>query len=174
MPVTPFHFGPGVLAKALVPASVSLTVFALVQVVIDCESAYYLFVVRQWPVHRWAHTFLWATLIGLAVGAAAAAAARYFSPSTRSGQGPSTRSGQGRWSSDLGVRQCIIGGVLGGASHPLLDGVMHWDIQPFKPWSTANPLLGLIGVGTLHLFCVVAGICGLILWMFRSAASSSQ
>jgi hypothetical protein len=164
MPVTPFHFGPGVLAKALLPASVSLTVFALVQVVIDLESAYYLFVVRQWPVHRWAHTFLWATVIGLAVGAAIAAAARYFSPTTSPGQG--------WWWSDLGVRQCLVGGLLGGASHPLLDGIMHWDIQPLRPWSTANPLLGLVGVGALHLFCIVAGVSGLILWMLRSLRNS--
>jgi membrane-bound metal-dependent hydrolase YbcI (DUF457 family) len=164
MPVTPFHFGPGMLAKAVAPASVSLTVFAAVQVVIDCESGYYLLVAREWPVHRWAHTFLLATLIGLAVGGVMWVAARYLSK---------TRAPGPLWS-DLGLKQCFVGGLLGGASHPFLDGIMHADIQPLRPWSTQNPLLGLVGVGALHLFCVAAGVCGVMLWIFRPAVSASR
>ena len=37
MPVTPFHLGTGLAAKSLAPRRFSLTVFTLVQVVMDCE-----------------------------------------------------------------------------------------------------------------------------------------
>lgn len=150
--------------KAVAPASVSLTVFAAVQVAIDVESGYYLFVAREWPVHRWAHTFLVAIPIGLAVGVAIWAAAHSLKKTGASGP---------PWS-DLGLKQCIVGGLLGGASHSVLDGIMHADIQPFRPWTTANPLLGLVGVGTLHLLCVAAGLCGVMLWIFRPAVSASR
>lgn len=70
MPVTPFHFGIGLLGKGLAPTRVSLSAFVASQVVIDCESAYHLFIAREWPVHRWAHTLPVAVPLAAAVGMA--------------------------------------------------------------------------------------------------------
>jgi hypothetical protein len=42
--------------------------FVVSQVVIDCETAYFLFVAQEWPFHRWAHTFLVGTPIGCLAG----------------------------------------------------------------------------------------------------------
>ncbi len=67
MPFTPFHFGPGLLAKSVLPRHYSWTAFVVSQVVIDCETLYYL-VQRAYPVHRTLHTFLGGTLAGLATG----------------------------------------------------------------------------------------------------------
>jgi membrane-bound metal-dependent hydrolase YbcI (DUF457 family) len=70
------------------------------------------------------------------------------------------------WSA-LGV---LSGGLAGGLSHPLLDGIMHADLRPFMPWSDVNPFLGLIGLAQLHLACVAAAIAGavcLTLWRRR-------
>ncbi len=64
MPVTPFHFGPGALAKAAAPKHFSLIVFGLTQVAIDLESLYFL-VQGSWPVHRLLHTFAGAGLVAL-------------------------------------------------------------------------------------------------------------
>ena len=158
MPITPFHFGPGLLGKGLLPAKLSVTAFVAAQIVIDLESAYYLFVVREWPVHRWAHTFLAASLIGLAVGWAVWAVGR-----RRAWVGKGVAS-----LSEVALWPCLVGGVVGGASHPFLDGIMHQDIQPLRPVSTDNPLLGLISVGLLHLLCVAAGVLGGILLTVRS------
>ena len=133
------------------------------QVVIDCESAYYLFIAREWPVHRWAHTFLAASLIGLAVGWAVWAVGRRLG---WVGKEPTSLSEVAFW-------PCIAGGLLGGASHPFLDGIMHQDIEPLRPFSAENPFLGLIGVGSLHLLCSVAGVLGVILLMVRSAGSGT-
>jgi hypothetical protein len=88
MPVTPFHFGIGALAKGAAPARVSLTAFVASQ-------------------------------------------------------------------------------VVGGLTHPLLDGIMHSDIAPLRPFVDHNPLLGIMGLGALHLVCVVAGLVGITLMALR-------
>jgi membrane-bound metal-dependent hydrolase YbcI (DUF457 family) len=148
VPVTPFHFGVGALGKALAPARLSFTAFAASQIAIDCESGYYLFVAHAWPVHRAAHTFIGATLIGLGVGIAVGLWMR-----RRSGRSLSAG---------------VAGGLLGGVTHPLLDGIMHPDVQPFMPFAPGNPFLGLVGLWTLHLLCLAAGALGVALLGLRS------
>jgi hypothetical protein len=69
MPFTPFHFGPGALAKVLLPRHFSLVAFLATQVVIDCETLYYM-VRREFPLHRVAHSYVGATAVGIAMGLA--------------------------------------------------------------------------------------------------------
>jgi len=57
----------------------------------------------------------------------------------------------------------VIGAMAGALSHPLLDGIMHSDIEPFQPWTAANPLLGLVDVAALHRGCALAGLLGIAL-----------
>ena len=155
MPVTPFHFGVGLLGKGLAPSRISFSSFVASQVVIDCESAYYLFVAREWPVHRWAHTLAVAVPLGMTVGIAVWAASHLLG--RRGGAHPS----------ELGLWSCIAGGLLGGATHPLLDGIMHRDVQPFMPFAGGNPMLGLVSLGPLHLACVAAAMLGGLLLLLR-------
>src|SRR5262252_2406583 len=70
MPFTPYHFGPGLFVKGLAARWFSWIAFVAVQVVIDCETLYYL-ERREYPIHRTLHTFLGGTLAGLAVAAGA-------------------------------------------------------------------------------------------------------
>ena len=153
MPVTPFHFGVGLLGKGVAPRMISLCAFVASQVLIDCESAYFLFVARAEPVHRVLHTFALATPVGALVGLAVWAVARGI-----------------RWPpeliwlrSDCALRPAILGGLLGGLTHPLLDGIMHDDIRPFRPFSDANPLHEAMGLGPLHLACILFGVVGVAL-----------
>ncbi len=153
MPVTPFHFGVGLLAKGAAPERVSLGAFVAAQVVIDCESAYFL-LRDEWPVHRVLHTFALAAPVGAAAGLALAALLRARWRGVESAWGPA-----------------LLGGLLGGLTHPLLDGLMHADIRPLRPFSDANPLLGLIGLPALHLACVLAGLLGAVLWFLRARSA---
>ena len=66
MPVTPFHFGPGLLLKAVAPAVFSLTCFVATQVLIDVETAYNLLSGR-YPLHRFFHSIPGSVLAGLGV-----------------------------------------------------------------------------------------------------------
>jgi membrane-bound metal-dependent hydrolase YbcI (DUF457 family) len=77
---------------------------------------------------------------------------------------------------EISILGVLLGGLVGGLSHPLLDGVMHPDVRPFMPWSDYNPFLGLIGLPPLHLACIasaVLGAAGVALWKRRSKGRST-
>ena len=47
---------------------------------------------------------------------------------------------------------------------------MHADIRPFRPFTDANPLYGIVSVRNLYLFCIVTGLIGaalLLAWERR-------
>ena len=144
MPITPFHIGPGVLCKAAAPRAVSLTAFTAANVVIDVESVVNIMAGRA-PVHATLHTFAVGLAVGLVVGALVAWLGKRWRPN---------------WT-DLKPVPALVGGLLGGLSQPLLDAIMHADMRPFLPFTDANPLLGLVDLGVLHLACVLSGMVGL-------------
>jgi membrane-bound metal-dependent hydrolase YbcI (DUF457 family) len=55
----------------------------------------------------------------------------------------------------------MLGGMIGGASHTLLDSIMHPDIQPLWPLLSGNVLYRALSVPTLHLGCVVTALFGI-------------
>ena len=143
MPVTPFHFGPGVMLKAALPRRVSLTAFVAANVVIDAESVVNLLAGR-WPVHAALHTLVGALAVGLAAGFAVAAVGRWR-----------------RWrGAEWALPAALTGGVLGGLGQTLLDAVMHADLRPFLPLTDANPLLRIVALDVLHSACLLAGFVG--------------
>lgn len=164
MPVTPFHFGPAILAKAIAPRHFSLIAFGVTQVLIDLETVYNI-VNGRYPLHRELHTFLVgttaSTILGLLLGFLA------------------TRPLQWEWwarlrrlPGELTPAGCVVGGIFGGASHALLDGIMHPDSMPFLPWMGGNPLLHVIDVWSLHLLCVATGLVGALLLAARFRAGA--
>lgn len=70
MPVTPFHFGPGLLAKGVLPGHFSLSTFVAVEVAVDIETLVNLSAGR-WPLHTWAHTLPGSVAVAAVVGATA-------------------------------------------------------------------------------------------------------
>jgi len=162
VPLTPFHFGPGLLGKGLAPRASSWSVFIASNVLIDCESLYYL-ERHEYPVHRQLHTFVGATFAGL-VTVGLLLALRAILPKLRAWfdrQPPIMRAE----ATPLGI---AVGAMIDALSHPVLDGLMHPDIEPFQPWSAANPLRGLVALGALHAGCLVAGLVGATLLLARS------
>jgi hypothetical protein len=166
VPVTPFHFGAGLLLKAAAPRRVSLLAFCLANVLIDCETVYNLVTFRH-PLHRHLHTFVGATLVGLA---AAPLAGAYERLRRRWGEDYPTGGAPGPAHIESGrsAAGLVAGGLAGGVTHPLLDGIMHPDIRPFLPWSDRNPLLGLVTVDTLEIGCLVGGAVGAGLLLARA------
>lgn len=159
MPFTPFHLGPGLLVKGFFEDRFSWTAFAAAQVVIDCETLYHI-LRHEYPLHRELHTFVGATAAGLAAAVMLLGLRRLAPGPVRrlEARAPALASE----TSTLGI---IAGGLVGGASHPLLDGLMHADVRPFAPWTDANPLLGSVGPAALHLGCMSAAVIGaLLIW----------
>ena len=152
MPITPFHFGPGAAIHAAAPRYVSLLAFCAANVLMDIEPLYYI-LTRQYPLHRFFHTYVGAAIVAIST-AALFAVSRHAARALR-------LTNSFDWQ-DLGMRAVAIGAAAGTISHVLLDSVMHSDIRPFAPFSDSNPLLGVISVQALHGSCVVSGLVAIV------------
>lgn len=162
MPFTPFHLGPGLLLKGVAPRHLSWTAFAAAQVVIDCETLYHI-VNRNYPLHRELHTFVGAAAAGLATGALLFGLRAAAEPLLRRAEEASPL-----LASELSAPALLTGALVGGLTHPFLDGLMHGDIRPFAPFTDANPLLGAVGLGALHSACLAAALVGAALVWARA------
>ena len=153
MPFTPYHFGPGLFIKAVAPRAFSFAAFAAAQVVIDVETLIHI-VRHEWPLHRSAHTLLFGSLIGLGT------AGLLYLATLAIRHRPIWR--LPALTGEVTAQGLLVGGWLGGASHAVLDGLMHADIRPFAPFVDQNPMLGMVDVGVLHASCAVLGLVALI------------
>jgi membrane-bound metal-dependent hydrolase YbcI (DUF457 family) len=162
MPITPFHFGPAVAVHAISPSRVSFLSFCASNVLIDVEPLYYR-LTDQYPLHRFFHTYIGASLVGLATVLLFLVARRVASPLGL----PNVF----HWR-DLGIPAVALGAFIGTFSHVALDSVMHADMRPFAPFSGANPLLHVVSLSALHWACLAAAVIGAgALWVRQLARS---
>ena len=162
MPATPFHFGPGLLVKAAAPRQFSMAAYSLAQVVIDIESGYHL-LHHNYPVHRQAHTFFLGGMIGLVCGLIVSRLGTWLAKPRD--VIPEVLAAEYR------LPIAAVSGIFGGIFHSVLDGIMHADMRPFRPFSNANPLYGIVGLSALYLFCIITGLVGaalLLAWERRT------
>jgi len=160
MPFTPFHFGPGILVKAAAPKRVSFTAFVATQVIIDLESLYHL-LRGDWPVHRQLHSLMGASAAGLVVAAVVVLLRPALGRLTANAANPA-------FVTELTGQAALVGGLLGGVTHSLLDAIMHSDVSPLWPFTASNRVFGLVSAEALEVACVVAGVIGLSwLWLGR-------
>ena len=169
MPFTPFHMGPGLAVKALAGRRFSVLSFGLAQVAMDIEPA--IGMLRGSEVlHGWTHTYVGATVIGVAVAALASPACLWMLR---------------RWNRELRYHRLewlatpetlapgaiAASALVGTYSHVALDSVMHFDIRPLAPFSASNILYEAISIPALEIACVVAGVAGIAAWLFAARAS---
>ena len=128
MPFTPFHFGPGALLHAAAPQRLSFLAFCAANVLIDIEPGWYM-LRDDPPLHRFMHTLPGAALAAMATLllylALRRLATRMPLPDTFGWQG-------------LHLTAVAMGAIAGAFTHLLLDGVMHTDIHPLRPFSEAK------------------------------------
>jgi hypothetical protein len=158
MPFTPLHFGPGAALKAALPGRLSFLSFAITQVVVDTETLVHL-LRNERPIHGPFHTLAGATGIGIAVGVILYWICR---PAARwaFGRSPSRFEGLEMVRSEVTFAGALLGGILGGSSHSLLDALMYTDVRPFQPFLDANPFYRAIPASAVVLGCVIAGGAG--------------
>lgn len=156
MPFTPLHMGPGLLLRGSVRGGFSLMVFGWTQILMDLEPLYGMLTARE-QLHSWSHTWIGATLIALL----ATLTGKYL----------------GAW----GLRllslprflpitwgAALAGALLGGWSHILLDSIMHFDIQPLRPFSLGSGLRQWVSLQALHLFCLGTAALGAVIFFWRN------
>ncbi len=161
MPVTPLHFGPGAALKSLGPKHVSFILFAFTQIIIDLESIYY-FLLDDWPVHRFLHTYLGATVV-LAIGIVIGRPACQWLLNKWNGKLSKKQKKRLYIAPKISMKSAIIGSTIGAYSHIFLDSIMHADIKPFSPFTDANGMYRLITLNQLDLFCLISGIVGVLI-----------
>lgn len=160
MPFTPFHFGPGILIKGLMPRQFSLSTFAMANVAMDVEPLVQL-LRNHAQLHGASHTLLGAAFIGVAT---ALAAPRLIAGTNRLHR---------KWQTHADIpiqitrQQAWLSALLGSGSHLLLDATMHHDMLMFLPFSDANPLLHPAWTQNVYLACVLAGMTGMLISLLR-------
>ena len=167
MPITPFHFGPGVFVKSFLVKRFSLRIFIFTQIVTDLEVVYFIAIDQWHHLHRFFHTYLGATVVAvfcIALGI------------------PLCKFGTYIWnkifysSKILDMPITYISGstaaFLGSYSHVFLDSIMHQDIQPWTPFNGNNSMLHFLNYEQLHLLCVGMGILGILILKVRIKNSS--
>ena len=156
MPFTPFHLGPGLAFKAVGGRHFSFLVFGGTQVLMDIEPLLGLLGLID-SVHGLSHTLPGALMIGLLA--------------TLSGKPISnTVLGWLRWRGPaVSWASAASAAWLGSFSHIGLDALMHADIQPLWPLSTANPWLHALSWQALHGACLLLGLLAgaFVLWQQR-------
>jgi len=119
-------------------------------VLIDCEVLYFL-LHQQWPSHRFFHSVL-GGLVAAAI--ASPVLILYGRRLLRANRKP-----RPLLVSEFAPVAVVVGAATGAVSHSLLDDIMHSDVVLGPPLNS-HDLYGLLGVGTLHLMCVMAGLVG--------------
>jgi len=157
MPFTPFHFGAGAAAHAASPRRVSFLAFCVANVITDIEPLYYS-LHHRWPVHRILHTFVGANFSALAT-------LLLFLLAMRMARRVPLPDPFG-WQS-LRAWPVAVGAWLGTYSHIVLDGLNHWDMRPFWPFSDANPMLGGMSRPSVEALCLALALAGLFLMEWR-------
>jgi len=144
-----------------------LTSFLAANVFIDVEVLFWLWRGDR-AIHRHLHSYLGGVTIGIFAGVfmfLILRLLRRFPPFKSTSTHNST---DDRWPNQL--VQSVIAGLIGGVSHIFLDSLMHRDIRPFWPFSDANGMLGVVGVGSLHVVCAAAGFFGIVLWLLMQSS----
>lgn len=162
MPFTPFHMGPGIAFKAVLQGSFSLMVFGWSQIVMDIQPLVALFT-GEGQLHGFTHTFVGATLLAVF----SALSGKYLSELGLFILGLN----RGR-TINIAWWVTILSAFIGCYSHVLIDGLMHEDMEPFFPFSPANPLLHTLSDSAIYKLCVYSGLAGGVVyfavqWKFK-------
>lgn len=158
MPITPLHFGLNGTISSISPQRVDILSSILANIIIDIQPMLVIFLKAPIKLHGISHTLIF-TLIVCAIfflfyGAIIKKVFHIKKP----------------------LSAFIIGGILGGILHIILDSFYHQDIRPFYPFSNYNlpnfnitaeiNLLGLIGY---IIFCII-----LFIKLFKKSYGKNQ
>jgi membrane-bound metal-dependent hydrolase YbcI (DUF457 family) len=133
----------------------SLLTFLAVQILVDAEPLFYL-MTDDLPLHRFTHTGLGATTVGVLTVLCIMALRHVPSIHTMfTGTG------------ELETAGLCLGALAGAVSHVVLDSVMHCDVRILAPFADSNGLFGLLGWDAVNWVCIGAGVAGAGLLSYR-------
>jgi hypothetical protein len=172
MPITPLHFGPGLLLKAAASRHFSWCSFVAANVLIDIEPATY-WVLEGEPAHRFFHTYIGSTLAAIVAALLSMWLLPHWLRWWNSQMSPSQANYLGV-RTELSKRAIWCGALLGAWSHVLLDSIMHYDVVPFSPFAGTNVLVSWISIDQLYWACLVCGGIGAAWMIIRKQTASRK
>ena len=134
--------------------------FILANVITDLEPLYFI-LTNQWPLHRFFHTYLGATIVAVGCIALGRPACYKLTDLWNTFFRSFKISSQG-----ISQAALVTSAFVGTYSHVLLDSFMHGDMRPLYPFRDSNHFLLILSYGQLHLLCVLAGIAGIVIYCF--------
>jgi membrane-bound metal-dependent hydrolase YbcI (DUF457 family) len=140
MPFTPFHLGPALLVGLILPMDLPLLLVA--SVILDIEPAYYMFISYPGYLHGFFHSYLGATLAGLAL----CFAAMRMTPRP--------------------FGTTLTAALVGVYSHVFLDSFLYTDIRPFYPFQ-ANPFYMTVSPADVYSFCTFTFLPAFIVGIYK-------
>ena len=163
MPFTPLHLGPALFLGMILLRYIDLPTFMVANIIVDVEP----FVILtlglhradslNLPLHGLLHTFLGGTFVALFLAFVMTRMSKFTASLMRLiglEQRPTPRK----------IYAAALSGVY---LHILLDSLLYTDIRPFYP-SSYNPFLGgMAAAFGVWWFCIVTGLIGLALLVFR-------
>jgi len=165
MPFTPLHLGPALFFGMILLRYIDLPTFLVANVIVDVEPLVILILGLHrtdslgLPLHGLLHTFLGGTFVALLLALVMMRMRGYLEPLMR-------LVGLEQVSSPRSVYAAALSGVY---LHILLDSLLYVDIRPFYPFSY-NPFLGgMAAAFGVWWFCIVTGLIGVALLVFRLA-----
>ncbi len=153
MPYTPYHFGPSGFISLALRRWLDVPVFVLANVIVDLEVLIITHFRLGYPIHRYAHTLLLGTAVGIIWAIAAYLLRNLFKHLMQTLHIPYQPK---FW-------KMLISGVLGVWLHVVLDAIYHRDIRLFWP-AKVRPLYRLITRQQLEALCLAFFIAAIVLW----------
>ena len=172
MPFTPFHMGFGMVSKATAGNRMGLISFGMAQVLMDVEPGLRM-AMNNAQLHGWSHTLFGA----IGIGALAIWCSRWLTTTLVNRWNAESKHYGLDWlcvPAALSYRVLAVGAFLGTTSHVALDSLIHSDMQPLAPFSSANPLLGLMPHDSVYNAMVVCGCIGAICWVIRNRITNGM
>ena len=156
MPFTPFHWGPSSALGISLRQLFDLPTLLVACVIVDIEPFCVLTFGLPYPLHGFFHSFLGASLAGVAV----ALAMNSFKKPLRLLSAPFKLAQESSFLKILGTS------LFGVYSHVLLDAPLYHDIRPFYPLEQ-NPFYQLFKPQIVYRFCALSFGVALLAYVIR-------
>jgi hypothetical protein len=156
MPFTPFHFGPAIGFGLPLRKYLHVPTFLVANVIVDVEPLLVLILGLNYPLHGYLHTFIFASLTGLALGYVMFSFDRLLHHIYKTIKLVVEN--------HQSLKSYIASGVIGAIFHVLLDSPLYRDIKPLHPFAQNpfyNPNLSL----EVYSFCVWMGVIGVVYYI---------
>jgi len=156
MPLTPYHFGPGLLLGVVLFPFLDFSTVMIASVILDIEPLAVLMFNLPYAIHGFFHTYLGATIVACLLSIVIYPLRGYLNKLV-------SIFGLHQESS---FRHIFPASIVGTFSHILLDSLLYPEMNPFYPL-IGNPFVGIFQFTFVYNTCVFLGLQGFGVYVVR-------